>query len=134
MILKMKKSQSVTEYAILIALVIAAYAGMQLYVKRALSAKTRDASAVMSSATGTAISLTGVTGTYAVDAINTTTQYEPYYVRSSSDNYQEQVERESLQGGRMAAQSLSRSVTTRGDSGEQTMRNADAADAEWNRQ
>ncbi len=39
-----KKGQSIMEYAILVSLVIAALTGMQLYVKRGLQARIKDAS------------------------------------------------------------------------------------------
>ena len=39
-----KKGQSIMEYAILVSLVIAALTGMQLYVRRGLQARIKDAS------------------------------------------------------------------------------------------
>lgn len=66
-IFKNKKAQNTAEYAILIALVIAAAMAIQTYVKRGLQARVRDA--VIK---------------YAEDTsdLGATSQYEPYYLKS----------------------------------------------------
>lgn len=64
------KGQSTAEYAILIALVVAAVIAMQTYAKRALQARIRDASIYMVEQT---------------DGIGTTPQYEPYYLETQFD-------------------------------------------------
>jgi len=43
MLIRIKKAQSITEYAILFAIVVAAAAGVQNYVRRGLSARVHDA-------------------------------------------------------------------------------------------
>lgn len=43
MLMKIKKAQSITEYAILFSLVVAAAVGVQTYVKRGLQARVHDA-------------------------------------------------------------------------------------------
>ena len=71
MLIKLKKSQSTAEYAILISLIVAAALGMQLYMKRSLQAKMHDAS----------LALTDVTGDVTGDGVllANSRQYEPYY-------------------------------------------------------
>ena len=64
---KIKKEQNTDEYAILIALVIAAAMAIQTYVKRGLQARVKDA--VVKYAQDTS-------------AIGATAQYEPYYLKS----------------------------------------------------
>ncbi|MDO8661642.1 MAG: hypothetical protein Q7K98_00255 [Candidatus Omnitrophota bacterium] len=63
-----KKGQSTAEYAIVIGLVVAAIVAMQIYVKRGLQGKVKDA----------------VDYKDAGDTVTgTTTQYEPYYSSST---------------------------------------------------
>lgn len=62
------KGQSTAEYAILIALVVAAVIAMQTYAKRALQAKVRDAVVYMKDQT---------------NALGNSIQYEPYYLNSA---------------------------------------------------
>ena len=85
MLKKLRKSQSLTEYAILVSIVIASLVGMQLYAKRGLSARIK-------SATDAA---TGPTATITVDAVSaefgSLNQYEPYYVAGKSTSYQESI-------------------------------------------
>lgn len=61
---------NVTEYAILVALVIAALTAMKVYVARGVQAKIRD---------GVDGSLSEITG-------GQIRQYEPYYIQSSLDS------------------------------------------------
>ena len=61
------KGQSTAEYAILIALVVAAVIAMQTYAKRALQGKVRDASLYLVDQTSN---------------MGNTIQYEPYYLHS----------------------------------------------------
>ena len=69
-LLRVKKAQSTAEYALLIALVVAAVIAMQTYAQRAIQGRIRDASQY----------LTGQTS-----ALGATNQYEPYYLRSGYD-------------------------------------------------
>lgn len=67
--LRMKiKGQSTAEYAILIALVVAAIIAMQKYAQRALQARVRDAAQYMVGQTNT---------------IGNSYQYEPYYLTTN---------------------------------------------------
>lgn len=64
---KNKKAQNTAEYAILIALVIAAAMAIQTYVKRGLQARIKDAVIRYADETSD---------------IGTSAQYEPYYLKS----------------------------------------------------
>ena len=65
---KRTRGQSTAEYAILIALVIAAMIAMQTYVKRGLQARTKDAIDYLAEQTGD---------------LGNTVQFEPQYLSSS---------------------------------------------------
>lgn len=67
-LVKNKKAQNTAEYALLIALVVAAVIAMQTYAQRTLQARIRDASNYLVTQT-TAMGRTG--------------QYEPYYLTSN---------------------------------------------------
>jgi len=71
MLIKLKKSQSTAEYAILISVIVGAALAMQVYIKRSLQAKMHDSG----------IALTEVSGDITGDGVilGTTKQYEPYY-------------------------------------------------------
>jgi hypothetical protein len=69
-----KRAQTTAEYAILIALVVAAVTAMQIYVKRGMQGKVKDAVDNM----GAGMGLPGAS----------TPQYEPYYLTSNSTTNQ----------------------------------------------
>ena len=73
MLIRMKKAQSTAEYAILFSVILAALAGMQVYMKRSFNAKMKDSADL----------LTRVSGTVGGVKLNTTNQYEPYYTNQS---------------------------------------------------
>ncbi|MBU1998969.1 MAG: hypothetical protein ABIG46_00675 [Candidatus Omnitrophota bacterium] len=79
-----KKGQSTAEFAILIGLVIGAVVAMQVYIKRGLQGKMKDA--VDYSDTDTA-------------AVFSTGQYEPYYASSQSSTAQSASETTNTQTG-----------------------------------
>lgn len=70
-----KKGQSIMEYAILVSLVIAALTGMQLYVRRGLQARIKDASDNLPNYVQT--EQAGLDAGTIFNAGHT--QYEPYY-------------------------------------------------------
>ncbi len=80
MLRRSKKAQSTAEYAIVIGLVIAAVVGMQVYVKRGIQAKVRDAS-------DQKIDITGIAnnddGDFGVNTVKSG-QYEPEYSTTNS--------------------------------------------------
>jgi hypothetical protein len=69
-----KRAQTTAEYAILIALVVAAVTAMQIYVKRGMQGKVKDVVDGM----GTGMGYAGAV----------TSQYEPYYLNSTSNTNQ----------------------------------------------
>ena len=69
-LVKNKKAQNTAEYALLIALVVAGIIAMQTYAQRALQARVRGASILMTNST-------------AVSTIGHTIQYEPYYQQTN---------------------------------------------------
>ena len=69
-----KKGQNTAEYAILIALIIAAAVGMQTYVKRGLQGRVQEATKHV----GTSQDVGGVNLNF------TGNQYEPYYAESDT--------------------------------------------------
>ena len=100
------KAQSVTEYAILLGVAIAVFAGMQTYVKRGLNARIKKATDASTSAgEGFTIALTGqpeLNASY--DALG---QYEPYYQYSQSDSYSESVMQEHTGEGQLQKEIVS---------------------------
>lgn len=82
-LIKNKKAQNTAEYALLIALVVAAIIAMQTYAQRALQARVRDASSFMTSVTGNI-------------GIGNTAQYEPYYLTTDYTVTTEDTDTQSL--------------------------------------
>ena len=64
-LVKNRKAQNTAEYALLIALVVAAIIAMQTYAQRALQGRIRDAGAFLTDETS---------------GLGKTAQYEPYYL------------------------------------------------------
>lgn len=85
MLLKLgKRAQTTAEYAILIALVVAAVLAMQVYVKRGVQGRVRDAVDDLARQTST---------------IGSTDQYEPYYLQSDATSTQSAADTDTLQQG-----------------------------------
>lgn len=75
-----KKGQNIAEYVILVALIIAAAAAMQVYIRRGLQGRMADAVDFAPS-----VSL-GSVGANETNFLNfTTRQYEPYYQKSEAN-------------------------------------------------
>ncbi len=81
-----KKGQNTAEYAILIALIIAAAIGMQTYIKRGLQGRVRD----VVDHTGAAQEVGGESLSFSGD------QYEPYYAESDTKVKSEKTAEETL--------------------------------------
>lgn len=81
-----KKGQNTAEYAILIALIIAAAVGMQTYVKRGLQGRVKD----VVDHTGQAAEVGGASLSLSGD------QYEPYYAESDTKVKSERTAEETL--------------------------------------
>ena len=96
---KNKKAQNTAEYAILIALVVAAAIAMQTYVQRSLQARVRGAADYLQ---------TQAADVDGIQALGTERQYEPYYL---SSNYQ--VFRTEREGEILNADTTSKTLDTR---------------------
>ncbi len=106
------RGQSTAEYAIVFAVVLAALVGMQIYVKRGMNARLKDASDSSVDALWTKL---GKTGTPAA----TDAQYEPYYASSDYDINQKASHREKVEEGGVVKKEQVDETTTR--SGSQTI-------------
>ena len=95
-----KLGQSTAEYAILIAVVVAAVVAMQTYTQRSLQARMRDASQYLTKTTSN---------------LGNTDQYEPYYQKSDYNTTKDSADSKILTPGTVA----STSATNRTRSGSQ---------------
>jgi hypothetical protein len=93
----MRKGQSTAEYAIVIGLVIAAAVAMQVYVKRSLQAKIKDAADYKDEA---AVMLN-------------TQQYEPYYMESNLTSSRSASSAENTATGGGVTRTLSNDTSSR---------------------
>lgn len=75
-LIKNKKAQQTAEYALLIALVVAAVIAMQTYAQRTIQGRIRDAGDYLSTQTS---------------ALGTTDQYEPYYLTTDYNVYRDDL-------------------------------------------
>jgi len=82
--LKNHRGQNTAEYAIVIALIIGAVIAMQIYVKRGLQAKMKDATDSITDKT---------------TELGTTKQYEPYYSEQSMTSAQKSTSEVEAQEG-----------------------------------
>lgn len=96
-----KKAQTTAEYAILIALVVGAVVAMQVYIKRGIQGRVKDA-----------VDHVGSTDTVGGSSMTfSATQYEPYYNNSTATTDQRVTDNETL-GDNLT---VSRDSTTRTD-------------------
>jgi hypothetical protein len=93
-----RKGQSTAEYAIVIGLVIAAAVAMQVYVKRSLQGKIKDAA-----------DYTDEDAT----AILTTKQYEPYYMESDLTSSRSAASTENTAAGGGVTRTLTNDTSSR---------------------
>lgn len=80
--LNKRKGQNTAEYAILIGVIVAAAIAMQVYVRRGMQARTKDAvdhSLGMES-----------------EGVFNTSQYEPYYMDQNTQTQQDSTQREEM--------------------------------------
>jgi uncharacterized protein (UPF0333 family) len=78
-LIRNKKAQQTAEYALLIALVVAAVIAMQTYAQRTIQGRIRDASQYLATQTS---------------ALGSTNQYEPYYLETNYDVLRDDVTRD----------------------------------------
>ena len=126
-----RRGQSIAEYAILFAVVVGTYVAMQVYTKRGMQARVKSGTDA----------LTGITTNIASKGAATLTanfatqsQYEPYYMESVNETYQESVDREHMGDGKVIREKVS-DVTARAAGGYQKQKGAALrtdADALWN--
>ncbi len=114
------RGQSTAEYAVLIAIVIAALVGMQTYVKRGLQAKYKDASDTLTQSVGE--------GDFSLQQLD---QYEPYYASSSFNVNQTQNATESVQDGGAVQRTDILEKTERAQGGFQEQKADLAQDDTW---
>jgi len=96
-----KRAQSTAEYAILIAIVIGAAVGMQVYVKRGLQGRVHDAVGYVEGNAGGATLFTG-------------NQYEPYYSTSAMTSTRDASVRDGMAAGGVVTKTIvGQDVSTR---------------------
>ena len=102
------RGQSTAEYAVVIGVVIAALVGMQIYVRRAMNAKLKDASDSVSATVGNQL---GIEVTTAEQV-----QYEPYYASSDYTTTQDSAPHHEKQatGGIFTKEGVSEQTTRTG--------------------
>lgn len=93
----MRKGQSTAEYAIVIGLVIAAAVAMQVYVKRSLQGKIKDAADYKDESA----------------TMLTTKQYEPYYMESDLTSSRSAASTENTATGGAVTRTLSNDTSSR---------------------
>jgi len=126
-----KKAQSVTEYAILLGVVIAVFAGMQVYVKRGLNAKIKTvADAQTQAGVGNFTLAKDASGNPLYLNISQLSQYEPYSAESQSNTFSQSEEGSSTVSGKASRSSKSISGQAKGSyRSEKTNKNVD--DSMW---
>lgn len=99
--LNSRKGQNTAEYAILIGVIVAAAIAMQIYIRRGMQARTKEAV------------------DYTMTADNTIfkqQQYEPYYMQSNFQTQQAGTTSEQMQqGGGVSRESLTDTTTRTGN-------------------
>lgn len=122
-----RKGQSIAEYAVVLGLVVAAVMAMQVYVGRGLKARIKSGTDAFNTADAT-ITVGTNTATF-----KNQSQYEPYYLVSEYDTYQESVEQEHMKEGKVKKEKVS-DITARKEGGFQSYIDADkkgTRDAYW---
>lgn len=102
--LRIRKGQTVAEYAVLLSLVIAAALAIQVYVKRGIQARVKMGTDAYTSVTETIT--TGGEGAKSA-SFGTLSQYEPYYQETQYDRYQENIEQEHMGAGKVVKEKVS---------------------------
>ena len=128
-----RRGQSIAEYAILFAVVIGAYVAMQVYTKRGMQARVKSGTDALTSIT-TDVASAGDANLKASFAKQS--QYEPYYMESVNETYQESVERDHMGAGKVVREKVT-DVTARAAGGYQKQKGSTgrkAADDIWGEQ
>lgn len=98
-LVKNRKAQNTAEYALLIALVVAAVIAMQTYAQRALQGRIRDGAQYLISQT---------------NGLGGTAQYEPYYLNSSYNIERQQSDSQLLGANQVEMQTGTNTVREKG--------------------
>ena len=125
-----RRGQSVAEYAVLFAVVIAAAVAMQTYSKRGIQARVKSGTDALTSITKeiTSTNEPALKANFAKQS-----QYEPYYLETFGQTYQEKVEQEHMGEGKIVRETVS-DVTARAAGSSQKQKgavNRTTADALW---
>ncbi|MFC1646544.1 hypothetical protein ACFL2Y_05155 [Candidatus Omnitrophota bacterium] len=98
-LLNNKRGQNTAEYAILIGVIVAAAIAMQIYVRRGMQARIKDAVDYSLTNPGT--------------AVFNTSQYEPYYTDSDYDTTSDTTTTESMAVGGSITRAITNEYTSR---------------------
>jgi hypothetical protein len=116
-----KRAQSVTEYAILLGVAIAVFAGMQTFVKRGFQAKIKTSTDAMTGAGANKTINVSESGDddYGSLSMGKLSQYEPYYTYQKGDSYSESQSTDSQDGqNNLTKKTDDFSATTGSESGQ----------------
>jgi gas vesicle protein len=103
--LNSRKGQNTAEYAILIGVIVAAAIAMQIYVRRGMQARVKDA-----------VDFTQTADDDAGNGLFKQSQYEPYYMATNFSTSQSGQTSEQLQqGGGIVKDSISETTTRTGN-------------------
>jgi gas vesicle protein len=103
--LNSRKGQNTAEYAILIGVVVAAAIAMQIYIRRGMQARVKDA-----------VDFTRTADDDAGNGLFTQSQYEPYYMNTNFDTTQAGQTSERLQvGGGIVRDTISEATQRSGN-------------------
>ena len=108
--LRKTKGQSVAEYAIILAVVIGAAVAMQVYVKRGIQARVKAGTDAFAGITATVGNVGGGASDGQFASLG---QYEPYYLESDYERYQENVEQEHMGSGKVIKEKVSDITATK---------------------
>lgn len=111
-----KRAQSTAEYAVVIAIVLAAAVGMQTYVKRALQARVKGATNALLSIAGDQANGIG---------LGNLEQYEPYTAQSAYNVNRQDRYNESIVNGDIRYSGALSNTLRQGSSSEATNKDAD---------
>lgn len=103
--LNSRRGQNTAEYAILIGVIVAAAIAMQIYIRRGMQARVKDA-----------VDFTMTADEDAGNALFTQSQYEPYYMQTDFQTTQQAQTSEALQvGGGIVKDSISEATSRTGN-------------------
>lgn len=120
-----KRGQSIAEYAIVFSVVAAAVIGMQVFVKRGLQAKSKNAMDAFSATSGAIQGDGGVVG----GNVGTMQQYEPYYATSAYTVTQDSDTKDVVGRGSTVTRTITKDETKR--TGSSTTATDVAKDDSW---